>query len=201
MPIYQSKKGTSSLGPEGLFKMQSNRTSFYFSFPRVGTEARTGIYTDIVGYYVSSLVFSYYLRYDFPDRVPVGWGAAPYVVKACSSSLESLREANVTLSSSGKTETTLQDFPFDLGLFESHCSSWARSGCTHMISTFFNVRERRPLASCCLAEGLFISSRALGRDPSGSVTFGIVLNSRVTIFAVTFFCSDFKVRTLASTKA
>jgi len=78
------------------------------------------------------------------------------------------------LSSSGKTETTLQDFPFDLDFFESHYLSWARSWCTHMIFSVFNIKGTRPLASCYLAEGLFISSRVLGigGDLLGTVTFG-----------------------------
>jgi len=60
-------------------------------------------------------------------------------MKSCFSFLESLKEAIVTLSSSGKTETTLQDFPFGLAFFESHYSSLARFGCTHMIFLVFNV--------------------------------------------------------------
>ena len=77
------RKGMSSPGPKGLFKTRSKRTYFCFSFPGVGTEARTGISTDVVGCCVSSVVFSYCLRYDFPDRVPVGWGVVACAVKAC----------------------------------------------------------------------------------------------------------------------
>jgi len=128
------RKGASSPELEVFFNTQSNRTSCCFSFPSVGTEARTGISTDVVGCCVSSVVFSYCLRYDFSDRVPVGWGAASCAVKACFSFSESLREAIVTLSLSGKIETTLQDFPFSLGFFESLCLSLVRFGCTHMIA-------------------------------------------------------------------
>ena len=37
------RKGVSSPGPEGFFRTWSNRTSFGFSFPLVGTEADAGI--------------------------------------------------------------------------------------------------------------------------------------------------------------
>jgi len=197
------RKGASSPGPEVFFNTRSNQTSFCFSFPGIGTEARTGISADVIGCCVSSVVFSYCLRYDFSDRVPVGWGVASCAVKACFSFSESLREGIVTLSSSGEIETTLQDFSFGLGFFEFHCLSLARSECTYMISLVFNVSGKRPLSSCCFTEGLLTSSRALktGGCPSETVTFGKVPNSRVTIFAVTFFCYNFKVKTLASTKA
>ena len=66
------RKGMSSPGPEGFFRTWSNRTSFGFSFPLVGTEAGAGIFTDVVCCGVSSVAFSYCFKYDFPDRVPVG---------------------------------------------------------------------------------------------------------------------------------
>ena len=66
------RKGTSSPGSEGFFKTRSNQTSFSFSFPEVGTEAGTGISTDVVCYCISLVVFSYCFKYDFPDRVPGG---------------------------------------------------------------------------------------------------------------------------------
>ena len=116
------RKGTSSLEPKYFFKTRSNWTSFCFSFPEVGNEAKTGTSTDVVCCYVSSVVLSYCFKYDFPDRVPIVWGISACAVKACLLFSESLREAIVTLSSSGKTETTLQDLPFDLDSFESHCS-------------------------------------------------------------------------------
>ena len=150
------QKGTSSRGPEGFFKTRSNQTSFYFSFPDIGIEAGTGTSTDVVCCCVSSEVFSYCFKYDFPNRVPAGWGTSACAVKVCLSFSESLRKAIVTLSSSGKTETMLQDLPFDLNFFESHCSFWARSGCTHMISPVFNVKGTRPLVSCCLAEIIYL---------------------------------------------
>ena len=105
----------SSPGPEGFFRAWSNRTSLGFSFPLVGTRADAGIYTDVVCCCISSVDFSYCLKYDFPDRVPVGWGTSACVVQACFCPSESLREADIRLSSSGKTEMTLQDLPFDLG--------------------------------------------------------------------------------------
>jgi len=197
------RKGMSSPLREGFFKTLSNRTSFCFSFPEVRTGAGTDTSTDVICCCVSLVVLSYCLKFDFPDLVPVGWGAASSAVKACFSFLESLREVIVILSSSGKTEITLQDLPFDLDFFESHCSSWASSECIHMISPIFNVKRTRPLISCCLTEGSFIFSRVSGieKDPSGTVTFGVLPNSMVTLFAVTFFYSDFKVRTPASAKA
>jgi len=103
-------KGASSPRPEVFFNTQSNRTYFCFSFSDVGAKAGTSTSPNVVGHCVSSVVFSYCLRYVFLDRVPVGWDAASYVVKACFSSSESLREATVMLSSSGRTEITLQDF-------------------------------------------------------------------------------------------
>ena len=98
------RKGTLSLGPEGFFKTRSNRTSFCFSFPEVGTETGTGTSADVIYCCVSSVVLSYYFKYDFPDRVPVGLGTLACTVQACLSFLESLREAIVILSSFGKTE-------------------------------------------------------------------------------------------------
>ena len=142
------RKGMLSPGPEGFFRTWSNQTSFCFSFSVIGTGAGVGIYTDVVCYCVSSETFSYYFKYDFSDRVHVGWGISACVVQACFSPLESLREAVVILSSSGRTEIMLQDLSFDLDFFESHCLSWARSGCIHMISPVFNVKGTRPLISC-----------------------------------------------------
>ena len=138
------RKGILSPGPEDFFRIWSNRTSFYFSFPEVRTGAGMGICTDVVCCCVSSVICSYCFKYDFPDQVPIGWGTSACVVQACLSLSESLREAVVTLPSSGRTEITLQDFPFDLDFFESHCLSWARSGCIHMISPFFSVKGTRP---------------------------------------------------------
>ena len=57
---------------------------------------------------------------------------------------ESLREADVRLPSSRRMETTLQDLPFDLDFFESHCLSWRRSGCIHMIFLSAMLREQDP---------------------------------------------------------
>jgi len=102
-----NRKGISSLGPEGLFKTWSNRTSLCFSFLEVGTKAGTGISTDVVSCCISLVVFSYYFKYVFLDRLPVGWRELACAVKVCLSFSESLREAIVMLSSSGKTETTL----------------------------------------------------------------------------------------------
>ena len=141
------RKGMLSPGPEGFFRTWSNRASFCFSFPRFETGAGKGTCTDVVCYCVSLVICSYCFKYDFLDRVSVGWGTSACAVQACLSPSESLREAEVTLSSSGKTEITLQDLPFDLDFFESHCSSWARSGCIHMIFPVFNVKGTRPLVS------------------------------------------------------
>jgi len=138
------QKGTSSLRPEGKLERVFLLTSFA-----------------IVSL---SVIFWYCFEYDFQDRVPVGWSASACAVKECLTLSESLREAIVILSSSGKIEKMLQDFPFDLDFIVSHCSSWARSGCTPMIFLVFNVKGKRPLASCYLPEGLFTSSRALGLD-------------------------------------
>ena len=52
------RKGASSPGHEVFFNIRSNRTSFCFSFPGIKTEARTGIFADVVGCCVSSVVFS-----------------------------------------------------------------------------------------------------------------------------------------------
>jgi len=175
------QKGTLSPGPEGFFKTQSNQTYFFFFFPEFGTEVETGTSIDVVCCCVSSVILSYCFKYDFPDLVPVGWGTSACAVKAYLSFSESLREAIITLSSSGKTEITLQDLPFELNFFESHCLSWARSGCTHKIY----------LQPCLKVWKKSIRDCDLWHVP----------NSRVTMFEVTFFCSDFKVRTPASTRA
>ena len=73
----------------------------------------------------------------------------------------------------------------------------------HMIFPVSSFKGTRPLISWVLAEGFFTSSRGvgIGKVPSRTVTFGVLPNSRVTMFVVTFFCSDFSVRTPASTKA
>jgi len=141
------RKGVSSPGPEGFFRTWSNRTSFGFSFPLVGTEAGASICTDVV----SSVAFSYCFKYDFLDRVPVGWGISARVVQACFFPSESLRKVAMRLSSSGRMEITLQDLPFDLDFFESRCSSWTRSGFIHMIFPISNVKRTRPLFSWVLA--------------------------------------------------
>ena len=87
-------------------------------------------------------------------------------------------------------------FFLSLGSLESHCSSLARSGCNHMIFPDLIVIGMRPLASYCFAKGLITSNHVLGLEHvCWKVTFGKVPNSRVTMFAVTLFCSDFKVRT------
>jgi len=57
-----NQKGASSRGPEVFFNTQSNWTSYCFSFPSAGAEAGIGTSFDIVGYCVSSVVFSYCLR-------------------------------------------------------------------------------------------------------------------------------------------
>ena len=54
------RKGISSPGPEDFFRTRSNQTSFYFSFPEVGTEAGTGIFTDVVRW---SLVSSFLILF------------------------------------------------------------------------------------------------------------------------------------------
>jgi len=98
------RKGTLSPGPEGFFRTWSNCTSFCFSFPEVGTGAGMGTCTDVACCCVSSVIFSLCFKYDFPDRIPVGWGTSICVVQACLSPSESLREAVITLPSSDKTE-------------------------------------------------------------------------------------------------
>ena len=72
-----------------------------------------------------------------------------------------------------------------------------------MISPDFAVNRVRSLASCFSASGLMTFSHALGIrvGPSGTVIFGKVLKLRVAILVVTFFCSDFNVRTIASVNA
>ena len=66
------RKGMLSPGPEGFFRTWSNQISFCFSFPEIGTGAGMGTCTDVVYCCVSSVIFSYCFKYDFPDRVPVG---------------------------------------------------------------------------------------------------------------------------------
>jgi len=94
----------------------------------------------------------------------------------------SLREAIITASSSVVCET----------------SSSTIFGWTHMISY---CHWNEALAFCFSAIGLTTSSLVLstGVNPSWSVAFGKVSKLRVTIFVVTFFCSDLRVKTLAST--
>jgi len=181
-------KGTSSSNLKVSSRRDQTRLLSAFLFLKSGLKLEQVFLLKSLAV-VSCLVFSYCFKYDFSDRVPVGWSASACAVKVCLSFSESLKEAIVILSSSGKTETMLQDFSFDLDFFESHYLSWARSWWTHMISPVFSVKGARPLSSCCLAEGLFISSRALGigGDPLGTVTFGIVPNSRVIMFVVTSF--------------
>jgi len=66
---------------------------FLLFFPEAWTETGKGISTDVVCCCVSSVVFLYCFKYDFPDWVPVGWSASACAVKARLSLLESLREA------------------------------------------------------------------------------------------------------------
>ena len=181
-------KGMLSAEPEGFLRTWSNWTSFWFSFPVVGSGAVVNICTDVICYCVSSVAFSYCIKYDFSDQVPVGWGTSACVVQACFFPSESLREADVRLPSPGRMEIILQDLPFDLDFFESHCSSWTRSGSIHMIYPVSSVKRKRPLISWVLAEGCFTSSCGvgIGKVPSGTVTFRVFPNSRVTMFAVSF---------------
>ena len=66
------QKGMLSLGPEGFFMIWSDRTSFCFSFPVVGTGAGMGACIDVVCCCVSSVDLSYCFKYDFLDQVPIG---------------------------------------------------------------------------------------------------------------------------------
>ena len=56
------REGALNPGPEVFFNTRLNQTSFCFSFPGAGAEARTGTFPDIVSCCASSMVFSYYLR-------------------------------------------------------------------------------------------------------------------------------------------
>ena len=67
-----NRKGVSNPWPGGFFNTWSNRTSLGLSFPLVGIGVDAGTCTDVVCCCVSSVAFSYYFRYDFLDRVPVG---------------------------------------------------------------------------------------------------------------------------------
>ena len=66
------RKGVSSPGPEGIFRTWSIQNSLGLSFPLVGVEAGAGTSTDVVCCCISSVAFSYFFKYDFLDRVPVG---------------------------------------------------------------------------------------------------------------------------------
>jgi len=59
------RKGMLSPGPEGFFRIWSNRTSLCFSFPVVRIGADMGTCTDVVCCYVSSVILSYCFKYDF----------------------------------------------------------------------------------------------------------------------------------------
>ena len=78
------QKGMLSPEPEGFFRTWSNQASFCFFFPEVGTRAGMGTCTDVVCCCISSVICSYYFKYDFSDRVPVGWGISACVVQASS---------------------------------------------------------------------------------------------------------------------
>jgi len=90
-----------------------------------------------------------------------------------------------------------------LGLLDFHCLSLTISGWTHMISSDLVIIGTRPLALCFSTIGLTTSSLALGTgaNPSWIVVFRKVPKLRVTMLAVTFFCSDLRVRTPAFTNA
>ena len=128
---------------------------------------------------------------------PVGWGTSACAMQACFSPSESLREADVRLPSSGKMEITLQDLPFDLDFFKSHCSSWARSGVYSHDFPGFQCQENKILSLLLLCWKILQPCFWGWSISVGTMTFEKVQNSKVTMFAVTFFCSDFKVRTLA----
>jgi len=144
-----------------------------------------------------------YCQYRFSDRMPTGWEVACCTTKASFSSFESLREATVTASSSIVRETLLHDLPLSLGLLDSYRSSLMISRWTHMISPNFIVIEMWPLAFYFSAIGLMASNLILetGHDPSWTVIYGKVPKLGVTILAVTFFYSNLRVRTPASTNA
>jgi len=148
-------------------------------------------------------VWSYYHKYCLPDRVPIGWEAAGCAAKESFSFSKSLREAIVTVSLFVERETTLHDLPSSLGLLNSHFSSLTISRWIHMISLDFVIIGTSLLALCFSAIGLMTFNLALGSgvNPSWIFVFGKVPKLRVTMFAVTFFCSELKVKTPASTNS
>jgi len=89
---------------------------------------------DIIGYCVTSRVWSYCLKYCLPDWVPIDCEIVGCTAKANFSSPKLLREVIVAMSSSCEREMTLQDLSLSLGLLDSNCLSLTISECTHIIS-------------------------------------------------------------------
>jgi len=200
------RKGVFSPFEGSFFNNLSNRTSFCFplSSGGDGTETWNGaVVPNVVSCCVSSGVWSYCRKYYFSDWVPYGWEIAGCAAKPSFSSFESLREAIVAMSSFIVREMLLYDLPLSLGMLDSHCSSSTISRWTHMISSDLIIIGTRHLAFCFSSIGLTTSSLALetGVNPSWIVIFGKIPKLRVTIFAVTFFWSDLRVRTLSSTNS
>ena len=73
----------------------------------------------------------------------------------------------------------------------------------YMISSDFIIIRTRPVAFCTSAIRLITSSLAFGTGVTSSwnVVVGKVSKLRVTIFTVTFFYSDMRVRTPTFTNA
>jgi len=202
VPICQSEREYWVLWKD--FSSRIYQSEFPSPFLSLGTGAWAGApVSDVVGWGALSDVWSYCRKYCLPECVPTGYDVEGCTVKASFSPTELLRKVTVTESSSVARKTTLYDLPLSLGLLVSHCSSWTISGWTHIISPDFIVIGMRPLAFYCSAIGLMTSNLTLeiGTNLSWTVIFRNIPKLRVTILAVTFFCSDLRVKTLASTEA
>ena len=107
-----------------FYRTLSNWTFFCFSLSsgQVGARAQTGVaFPNVISCFILLGVWSYYRKYCLPDRVPTSYVVTGCVTKVNFSSLESLREATVTASSSCKRKMTLQVLPLRFGRVDSHC--------------------------------------------------------------------------------
>ena len=130
--------------------------------------------------------------------------------KASFSSSMLLREAIVIVSSSVARETVLHDLPLRFSLLDSHCSSLTIFQMDfHDLSRFY--RHWNEALGLLLFRHWVDNIQSGFRDwgqsildrhlREGPVIFRKVLKLRVTIFSMTFFYSDLRVRTLTFSNA
>ena len=135
--IMSKRKG--AFNPEEFFfkaLLKRNSLGLFFSIGCVGVAGCVcamgwagAASFEVDGYCASLVVWSYFLKYVFPERVPVGGASVGCATRTIYSSSESVRElVGILASSFNAKEIMLHDFPLCLGRGDSHCSSLTMSG-------------------------------------------------------------------------